>query len=162
MATTDARLAAPAAPGSRLFETVLPMLRALLWAVSGFVTAAWLTALIAGSDLTAELPVTIGYVFAIAGWVLGGGAWEGWVVPWFGWPSTWDESEGIARYFRFATDHKVIGLQYLWAAIFAFGIAGVMAMAMRLEFISPGLSTEERRVGKDGVSTCSSRWSPVH
>src|SRR3546814_10868018 len=93
MATTDARLAAPAAPGSRLFETVLPMLRALLWAVSGFVTAAWLTALIAGSDLTAELPVTIGYVFAIAGWVLGGGAWEGWVVPWFGCPSTWDESE---------------------------------------------------------------------
>src|SRR3546814_17802460 len=63
-----------------------------------------------------------------------------WVVPWFGWPSTGDESEVIARYFRFATDHKVIGLQYLWAAIFAFGIAGVMAMAMRLELISPGLS----------------------
>src|SRR3546814_16049439 len=104
------------------------MLRALLWAVSGFVTAAWLTALIAGSDLTAELPVTNGYVFAIAGWVLGGGAWEGWVVPWFGWPSTWDESEGIARYFRFATDHR----------------------------------SEERRVGKECVSTCRSRWSTYH
>src|SRR3546814_15544939 len=84
----------------------------------------------------------------------------------------------ISRYFRFATDHKVIGPQYLWAAIFAFGIAGVMAMAMRLELMSPALSffatsqdyntvfsihgslmrSEERRVGKGCVSTCRSRW----
>src|SRR3546814_12261149 len=127
------------------------MLRARLWAVSGFYTAAGLTAHIAGTDLTAELPVTIGYVFAIAGWVLGGGAWEGWVVPWFGWPSTWDESEGIARYFRFATDHKVIGLPYLWAAILAFGIEGVMEMAMRLELISPGLSFFAHRTASKPV-----------
>src|SRR3546814_12345964 len=104
MATTDARLAAPAAPGSRLFETVLPLLRVLLWAVSGLVTAAWLTALIAGSDLTAELPVTIGYAFAIDDWVLVGGAWAGRDAPWFGCPSTWVESGGLARCFRIALD----------------------------------------------------------
>lgn len=139
MAGTDTVLARPT-PKSRLLDAALPMLRAVLWAVSGYAAAAWLAAFVTGSDLTADLPVTIGYVFALAGWALGGGAWEGWVVPWFGRPSTWDEGEGVARYFRFATDHKVVGLQYLWAAIFAFGVAGVISLAIRVELMSLALS----------------------
>jgi cytochrome c oxidase subunit I len=131
---------APASGASRLFDGLFPMLRAVLWAIIGFVVGAWVTALGMGSDLSAELPVTIGYALAAVGWVLGGGAWEGWVLPWFGRPSTWDEGHGVARYFRFNTDHKVIGLQYVWAAIFAFGVAGLLAMAMRIELMSPSLS----------------------
>ena len=131
---------APAAGGNRLLDGIFPMLRAVLWAVIGFVAGAWVMAFATGSDLSAELPVTIGYLVATAGWVLGGGAWEGWVLPWFGRPSTWDEGHGVARYFRFNTDHKVIGLQYVWSAIFAFGVAGLLAMLMRIELMSPSLS----------------------
>src|SRR3546814_17521568 len=29
-------------------------------------------------------------------------------------------------------------------------------------FVEPGLRSEERRVGKEGVSTCRYRWSPFH
>ncbi len=98
MATTDIGLV-PAAPRSRFLDGTFPMLRAVLWAIIGFIIGAWLTALLAGSDLTAELPVTIGYVFAVAGWVLGGGAWEGWVLPWFGVPSTLGRGRGHCALF---------------------------------------------------------------
>lgn len=138
MTATDSSI--PPIGISRFFDGLFPMLRAILWAAIGFMIGAWAVAFITGSDLFAELPVTIGYVLAVGGWVLGGGAWEGWVQPWFGRPSTWDEGHGLARYFRFHTDHKVIGLQYLWAAIFAFGVAGLLAMAMRIELMSPSLS----------------------
>jgi cytochrome c oxidase subunit 1 len=126
--------------GSRILDAALPMLRALLWGVSGYIIGAWITALIVGAGFANERAVTVGYALGVTGWVLGGGAWEGWVLPWFGRPSTWDEGHGAARYFRFVTDHKVIGLQYLWAAIFTFGSAGLIAMAMRIELISPQLS----------------------
>jgi len=131
---------APASGAGRLFDGLYPMLRAVLWAVIGYVIGAWLAALSTGANLSADIPVTIGFLLATAGWVLGGGAWEGWVLPWFGNPSTWDEGHGAARYFRFNTDHKVIGLQYVWAAIFAFGVAGLLAMMMRIELMSPSLS----------------------
>ena len=72
--------------------------------------------------------------------MLGGGAWEGGCSPGSSRPSTWDEGHGVARYFRFNTDHKVIGLQYVWSAIFAFGVAGLLAMLMRIELMSPSLS----------------------
>lgn len=138
MTATDTSI--PTNSISRFFDGFLPMLRAILWAVIGFMIGAWAMAFVIGSDLFAELPVTIGYLLATVGWVLGGGAWEGWVLPWFGRASTWDEGHGLASYFRFNTDHKVIGLQYFWAAIFAFGVAGLLAMAMRIELMSPSLS----------------------
>src|SRR3546814_18630593 len=31
-----------------------------------------------------------------------------------------------------------------------------------LSFVAPAVRSEERRVGKECVSTCSSRWSPCH
>ncbi|MEP0314158.1 cbb3-type cytochrome c oxidase subunit I [Hyphomonas sp.] len=130
----------PAAKGSRFLAAFFPMARALLWALIGYVIGAWITAFLSGVYMTSQLPVTIGFVVGTGGWVLGGGAWEGWVLPWFGRPSTWDEGAGVARYFRFATDHKVIGLQYLWAAIIAFGVAGLLAMALRIELLTPELS----------------------
>src|SRR3546814_6599136 len=32
----------------------------------------------------------------------------------------------------------------------------------RIDRVSPGIRSEERRVGKECVSTCRSRWSPYH
>jgi cytochrome c oxidase subunit 1 len=45
---------------------------------------------------------------------------------------------GIRRYFSFNTDHKVVGVQYLFAVMTVFLLAGVMAMLMRLELAKPG------------------------
>lgn len=45
---------------------------------------------------------------------------------------------GIKRYFRYTTDHKVVGIQYLVVTMTIFGIAGVMAMMIRTNLAHPG------------------------
>src|SRR6185503_7482409 len=52
------------------------------------------------------------------------------------------------RYFRFTTDHKVIGVQYLVTAFLLFLTAGTFAMLMRLELAQPGLF-----LGRDAYNT---------
>ncbi len=42
------------------------------------------------------------------------------------------------RYFRFNTDHKVIGIQYLVLTLFMLAIGGTLAMLIRLDLIKPG------------------------
>ncbi len=44
---------------------------------------------------------------------------------------------GLARYFRFTLDHKVVGIQYLVGMIIYFCTAGLFAMAIRTELLSP-------------------------
>jgi cytochrome c oxidase subunit 1 len=46
---------------------------------------------------------------------------------------------GIARYFRFTTDHKVVGVQYLVLAMTTFGVGGLLAMLIRTELVTPGM-----------------------
>ena len=126
--------------GAGLFYTVAPMLRALLWGSTGLMLGIGVTALLQGDRGFGELGITIGYVLALVGWVLGGGAWEGWVLPWFGVEATWDEGTGTARYWRYNTDHKVLGLQYLTSSGVALFIAGMAAMLMRVELATPQLN----------------------
>ena len=121
------------------FDTTAYLLRAFFWGGIGFLLGSGLVALAFGQSPYGDLGLTVGYLFGLVGWILGGGALEAWVKPWFGLPSDYDEGTGIARYFRFNTDHKVIGIQYLWASAFAFALAGGMAMLMRAELISPAL-----------------------
>ncbi len=45
---------------------------------------------------------------------------------------------GAWRYFRFTTDHKVVGIQYLVMGMVLFAAGGVAAMLIRLEVIQPG------------------------
>src|SRR3546814_17650481 len=42
-----------------------------------------------------------------------------------------------------------------------FGTTGILSMNEFL-YTNPGYRSEERRVGKECVSTCRSRWSPYH
>src|SRR5258707_15803662 len=44
---------------------------------------------------------------------------------------------GLARYFRFTLDHKVVGIQYLVGMVIYFCTAGLFAMAIRTELLSP-------------------------
>ena len=47
------------------------------------------------------------------------------------------KDQGIRRYFRFTTDHKVVGIQYLVLTMVLFGVGGTMAMLIRTNLISP-------------------------
>ena len=50
------------------------------------------------------------------------------------------------RYFSFSTDHKVIGIQYIVMAFFFFLVAGIFAMIMRGELITPEPDLVDRTV----------------
>ncbi len=64
---------------------------------------------------------------------------------------------GLAKYFRYALDHKVVGIQYLVGMIIYFCTAGLFAMAIRTELLSPvrprlhlaGLRGDRRRARHD-------------
>ncbi|MFC2968081.1 cytochrome c oxidase subunit I [Acidimangrovimonas pyrenivorans] len=116
-----------------------PMLRAVLWAAIGCLGADWIVALLLNDRLAGEWPVVAAFFAGSAGWILGGGALEACVRPWFGDAPAWDEGEGIGRFLRFHTDHKIIGMQYQVTAILTFLAAGMAAMMMRLELLTPNL-----------------------
>ena len=48
------------------------------------------------------------------------------------------KDQGVSRYFRFTTDHKVVGIQYLVAAMALFAVGGTMAMIIRTNLAAPG------------------------
>jgi len=124
----------------------------LLRAIGGAVIGLALGAGLAAFGLQAELGqiLALGYIFALLGFLLGIGAFRFWL--------TWaagrevDVAEEHAahgragdwrRYFRFTTDHKVIGVQYLVSAFVLFFIAGTAAMLMRFELAQPGIATSK-------------------
>jgi cytochrome c oxidase subunit 1 len=47
------------------------------------------------------------------------------------------KDQGASRYFRFTTDHKVVGIQYLVVTMVLFAIGGTLAMLIRTNLISP-------------------------
>jgi cytochrome c oxidase subunit I len=47
------------------------------------------------------------------------------------------EEHGLWRYFTLCTDHKVVGIQYLWGVLFFFLVAGLNAMFIRTELLYP-------------------------
>jgi cytochrome c oxidase subunit 1 len=66
------------------------------------------------------------------------------------------ENQGLWRYFRFCTDHKVVGIQYLVMAMVLFAVGGLGAMLIRLDLIRPGSrffppSTYNAVVGMHGL-----------
>ena len=122
--------------------------RAVLWAAIGFA--------IGGGGLAFGLNADegqifgLGYLFALFGFLLGVGAFRFWL--------TWAAGREIdvheehaahgragdwKRYFRFTTDHKVIGVQYLVTAFLLFFTAGTAAMFMRFELAQPGIATSK-------------------
>ena len=47
------------------------------------------------------------------------------------------EGQGVSRYFRFCTDHKVVGIQYLAGVMVILGFGGSLAMLIRTDLITP-------------------------
>jgi cytochrome c oxidase subunit 1 len=87
--------------------------------------------------------LVLGYLFGTVGWLGGIGALNYPVQKLFGYePST--EAEGAHEkkptrrsYFSYTLDHKVVGVQYLVAMLVYFFVAGLFAMAIRSELLSP-------------------------
>ncbi|HKV84264.1 MAG TPA: cbb3-type cytochrome c oxidase subunit I [Ktedonobacterales bacterium] len=93
-----------------------------------------------------EQGLVLGFIGLLVGWLIGIGA--------FKYPITWmlglkdpDHEEelrlagantGVSRYFRFTTDHKVVGIQYLVATLIMLAFGGLGAMLIRIELIRPG------------------------
>lgn len=44
---------------------------------------------------------------------------------------------GTKRYFRYTTDHKVVGIQYLFTTMIIFGVGGILAMLIRTNLGNP-------------------------
>jgi len=48
------------------------------------------------------------------------------------------DGQGIKRYFKYCTDHKVVGIQYLVGVMALLGVGGTMAMMIRTNLAMPG------------------------
>ena len=92
---------------------------------------------------SSDLPVVLGYLLAVVGWLAGLGVFNELLRQMAGRPAARGslladhEISGLARYFRYSLDHKVVGIQYLVGMIIYFCTAGLFAMAIRTELLSP-------------------------
>jgi cytochrome c oxidase subunit 1 len=122
---------------------------ALAGAIVGYIVGHWLGNFLGSgyqqlplSD-SSDLPIVLGYVLAVVGWLAGLGVFNDLGRQIAGRPAAASdpladsEIAGLARYFRYSLDHKVVGLQYLVGMIIYFCTAGLFAMAIRTELLSP-------------------------
>jgi cytochrome c oxidase subunit I len=122
---------------------------AVLGAVIGYVAGHWLGNFLGSgyqqlalSD-SSDLPIVLGYLLAIVGWLGGLGVFNDLGRQLAGRPAAPSEPladheiVGLAKYFRYSLDHKVVGIQYLVGMIIYFCTAGLFAMAIRTELLSP-------------------------
>jgi cytochrome c oxidase subunit I len=66
------------------------------------------------------------------------------------------KNQGVGRYFRYTTDHKVVGIQYLVTTMLLLAVGGTLAMLMRTDLITPhsnfvGPQTYNAMVGLHGI-----------
>ena len=92
---------------------------------------------------SSDWPIVLGYALGVVGWLAGLGVFNDVVRQMIGRPAgngnglPEHEESGLARYFRYSLDHKVVGIQYLVGMLIYFCTAGLFAMAIRTELLSP-------------------------
>src|SRR5260370_4559444 len=89
---------------------------------------------------TNDVPIVLGYAFAVIGWLAGVGVFNDLGKLMIGKPLPRHDpaaETGLGRYFRYTRDHKVVGIQYLFGMIGYFLTGGLFAMAIRSELLSP-------------------------
>ncbi len=89
---------------------------------------------------TNDVPIVLGYLLGVVGWLAGLGIFNDLGRLMLGKPLRDIEhapAGGLAKYFRYTLDHKVVGIQYLFGMITYFLTGGLFAMAIRSELLSP-------------------------
>ncbi len=90
-----------------------------------------------------DIAIMLGYLFGVTGFLAGLGFLNYPIKRMLGYPPTLGEhesaSEGVGRYFRLCTDHKVVGIQYLIGIGVFFFVAGLNAMFIRTELLQPNV-----------------------
>ena len=118
-----------------------PLFKALIFGIAGFLAGVGLAVFfrnLMGLELwVAEPLIVVGYVFGLFGWLLGIGVWGSWAKEWLGLNHKASHAEGWSRYFRFSTDHKVIGIQYLVTMFVLLLLGGLLAVLIRIELLAP-------------------------
>jgi cytochrome c oxidase subunit 1 len=121
----------------------------VIGAVAGYFLGHWLGNLLGGdyarSSLadTNDVAIVLGYLFAVIGWLAGLGVFNDLFLLMLGRPLPEEArligraDPGLAKYFRYTLDHKVVGIQYLYGMIAYFLTGGLFAMAIRTELLSP-------------------------
>src|SRR5579875_206486 len=88
-----------------------------------------------------DISVVLAYLFGTIGFLVGLGFANYPIRRMLGYPPSLaeheSEGEGIGRYFRLCTDHKVVAIQYIVGIGFFFLIAGLNAMMIRTELLNP-------------------------
>jgi len=120
---------------------------AFVGAVIGYLLGHWLGSFLAGDYQAVPLnddddfSIVLGYAFGVLGWLIGLGVFNDLYRQMLGKPVRVAEEDltvgGLAKYFRYSLDHKVVGLQYLFAMVVYFLTGGLFAMAIRTELLSP-------------------------
>ena len=90
-----------------------------------------------------DIAVLLGYLFGVIGFLVGLGFANYPIRRMLGHPPTLaeheSEGEGVGRYFRLCTDHKVVALQYLVGIGVFFLVGGINAMLIRTELLQPNV-----------------------
>jgi cytochrome c oxidase subunit I len=86
-----------------------------------------------------DVALILGYLFAVAGFLIGLGFAHYPVQRMLGRPAELprEPAGGIGRYFTLNTDHKVVALQYFFGVLFFFFVGGLNAMLIRVELLRP-------------------------
>jgi cytochrome c oxidase subunit I len=121
------------------------MLTGLVLGVGGWFLGGWIGGQMAvGHDYLQgtnqnDVGIFMGYLFAVIGWLVGLGFANYPIGRLLGRPPSLREHEAGAwtRYFKLCTDHKVVGIQYLFGVGIFFFIGGLNAMLMRTELLRP-------------------------
>jgi cytochrome c oxidase subunit 1 len=120
----------------------------IIGAVIGYLVGHWLGNAIAGgytqvmNSSENNFAIVLGYVLGTVGWLAGVGVFNDLIRSMLGRPLATEAEEagaasGLARYFRYTLNHKVVGIQYLVGMIVYFLTGGLFAMAIRTELLSP-------------------------
>jgi cytochrome c oxidase subunit 1 len=129
-----------------LFHTLCPsVVSGIVLGAAAAVVFGIIAHLLAGDD-NPDAPVAAAYTAWVVFFFIGIGAFNG-IFKWgFGRREPTHEEEmalagkdqGLWRYFRFTTDHKVVGMQYLATVLVMFFIGSMGAFMIRLEQSQPG------------------------
>jgi cytochrome c oxidase subunit 1 len=117
---------------------------ALIAAVLGYVLGHWLGNVIAGNYIYVAnsgvnaVANTLALAFGVAGFLLGIGALNYPLAKLVGKEARENETVNHwSKYFRYTTDHKIVGLQYVVGVLLFLFTGGLLAMAIRTELLSP-------------------------